>query len=81
MDTTQALESFGLTLPSPAYIAGAVMFGLLGLAAYRYGKKTERPRSKWLGIALMLYPYVVSQTWLMYVVGVALCAGVYFDRG
>jgi hypothetical protein len=34
-----------------------------------------------LGIALMLYPYVVSQTWLMYVVGVALCAGVYFDRG
>ena len=79
MDTTQALESFGLTLPSPAYIAGAVLFGLLGLAAYRYGKRTERPRSKWLGIALMLYPYVVPQTWLMYVIGVALCAGVYFD--
>ena len=81
MDTVQALESFGLTLPSPAYIAGAVLFGLLGLAAYRSGKKAERPRSKWLGVALMLYLYVVPQTWLMYVVGVALCAGVYFDRG
>jgi len=81
MDTTQALESFGLTLPTPAYIAGALLFGLLGLAAYRYGKKTERSRSKWLGVALMLYPYVVPQTWLMYVIGVALCAGVYFDRG
>jgi len=81
MDTTQALESLGLTLPTPVYIAGALLFGLLGYAAYRYGKKTERPRSKWLGVALMLYPYVVPQTWLMYVVGVALCAGVYFDRG
>jgi len=81
MDTTQALESFGLTLPTPAYIAGALLFGLLGLAAYRYGKRTERSRSKWLGVALMLYPYVVPQTWLMYVIGVALCAGVYFDRG
>ena len=81
MDTTQALESFGLTLPTPAYIAGALLFGLLGLAAYRYGKKTERPRSKWLGVALMLYPYVVPQTWLMYVIGVVLCTGVYFDRG
>ena len=81
METTQALESFGLTLPTPAYIAGALLFGLLGLAAYRYGKRTERSRSKWLGVALMLYPYVVPQTWLMYVVGVVLCAGVYFDRG
>jgi len=81
MDTTQALESFGLTLPTPAYIAGALLFGLLGLAAYRYGKRTERSRSKWLGVALMLYPYVVPQTWLMYVIGVVLCAGVYFDRG
>ena len=79
MDAVQTLESFGLTLPSPAYIAGVLLFGLLGYAAYRYGKKTERPRSKWLGIALMLYPYIVPQTWLMYVVGVALCAGVYFD--
>ena len=81
MDTTQALESFGLTLPTPAYIAGALLFGLLGLAAYRYGKRTERSRSKWLGVAPMLYPYVVPQTWLMYVIGVVLCAGVYFDRG
>ena len=79
MDTVQALESFGLTLPSPAYIAGVLLFGLLGYAAYRYGKKTERPRTKWLGVTLMLYPYIVPQTWLMYVVGVALCAGVYFD--
>ena len=28
----------------------------------------------------MFYPYAVSQTWLLYVVGVVLCAGIYIDR-
>jgi hypothetical protein len=81
MDELSALQSLGLTLPSPAYIVGAIIFGLLGWAAYRYGKRTERPRTKWLGIALMLYPYMVPQTWLLYAVGAALCVGVYVDRG
>ncbi len=81
MDERSALQSLGFTLPSPAYIFGAILFGLLGYAAYRYGKKTDRPRTKWLGVTLMLYPYVVPQTWLMYLIGAALCAGVYFDRG
>ncbi len=80
MDELSALQSLGISLPSPAYIAGAVLFGLLGFAAYRYGKKTERPRTKWLGVTLMLYPYVVYQTWLLYLVGVGLCAAVYWDR-
>lgn len=81
MDDLTTLRSLGLTLPSPAYIVGAVVFGLLGFAAYRHGKKAERPRTKWLGVALMLYPYAFSDTWLLYVVGVALCMGVYLDRG
>ena len=80
MDELSALQSLGISLPSPAYIFGAVLFGLLGFAAYRYGKKTERPRAKWLGVTLMLYPYVVYQTWLLYLVGVGLCAAVYWDR-
>ena len=68
MDDLTTLRSLGLTLPSPAYIVGAVVFGLLGFAAYRHGKKAERPRTKWLGVALMLYPYAFSDTWLLYVV-------------
>ena len=47
---------------------------------YRHGKRAGRPRSKWLGVALMFYPYAVAQTWLLYVVGVALCVGVFIDR-
>ena len=80
MDNLQALQSFGISLPSPAYIVGAILFGLAGIAAYRYGKRSGRWKSKWLGIALMLYPYAISRTWMLYVVGIALCAGIFIDH-
>ncbi len=80
MNELAALQSLGLELPSPAYIVGAVVFGLGGLYAWRRGRKLKRPWSLWLGVALMLYPYAISSTWLLYVVGVALCAGVALDQ-
>ena len=80
MDTLQSLEALGLTLPSPAYIAGAIAFGLVGLFAYMQGKRTQRRSTRWLGVALMVYPYAVSSTWALYVVGAVLCAAVWFDR-
>ena len=81
MNDLAALQSLGIVLPSPAYIFGAIVFGLIGWVAFRRGRKLERPRTLWLGVALMLYPYLVSNTALMYAVGVALCAGVVLDRG
>lgn len=81
MDNTSVIESLGLTLPGPAYIFGAIAFGLIGFAAYRYGKRAGRSLTKWLGVALMLYPYAIAQTWLLYVVGAVLCAGLFIDRG
>ena len=65
MANLQALQSLGISLPSPAYILGAVIFGLTGFVAFRYGKRAGRRRSKWLGVALMLYPYAIAQTWLL----------------
>lgn len=81
MDSLETLQTLGFSLPSPAYIAGSILFGLIGIAAWRWGRRNERPRSKWLGLALMLYPYAIAQTWLLYLVGAALCAGVLIDRG
>ena len=75
MDALSSLQALGLELPSPAYIFGAIVFGLIGFAAFRSGRKTL-----WLGVALMFYPYAISLTWLLYVVGVVLCAGIYVDR-
>ncbi|MES1162218.1 MAG: hypothetical protein ABUL50_04065 [Rhizobacter sp.] len=81
MDPLDTLHSLGFEWPSPAYSFGAIVFGLAGLAAFRYGRKVGKPVTLWIGVALMIYPYAVSRTWLMYLVGVALCAGLFFDRG
>lgn len=80
MDELKSLQSLGFTLPSPAYLIGALLFGIIGFAAYRYGKKASRPPAKWIGVALMLFPYAISETWLMYVVGAGLCVGLYVYR-
>ena len=77
IDTLQAL---GLTLPSPAYIIGAILFGIVGMVAFYYGRKRKYVVLKWLGVALMLYPYVISETWLLYIVGAGLCAACYYYR-
>lgn len=80
MDQLKTLESLGISLPTPAYLIGVILFSIIGFAAYRYGKKAEIASVKWIGVALMLYPYAVSDTWLMYAVGIALCGGLYWFR-
>ncbi len=77
MDELTALETMGFSLPSPTYLFGAILFGILGYAAYRYGKKTSNQPTKWIGVVLMLYPYAISETWLLYTVGISLCIGIY----
>ncbi len=69
-----------MTLPSPAYLAGMLLFSLIGFAAFRYGGKSDMPAVKWIGAALMVYPYAIADTWLIYVVGVALCVAMYWLR-
>jgi hypothetical protein len=80
MDSLSELRALGLELPSLAYVIGAVVFGLIGLVAFRYGRKTRQGRILWLGVALMLYPYVISSTALLYAIGLALCAAIWLSR-
>ena len=77
MDELKTLEALGRVLPSPAYIVGAILFGLIGYLVFRRGRKTARPVLTWSGVALMLYPYAVSETWLLWLVGAGLCGWVY----
>jgi hypothetical protein len=80
MNDLQALQSLGFEWPTPAYLLGALLFGVLGIAAYYRGKRIGKPRTRWLGLALMLYPYLVSSTWVLWAAGAALCAGIALDR-
>jgi len=68
------LSQLGIELPSMAYIIGAVLFGLVGMVAWRHGRRAERPVVKWSGLVLMLYPYAVSETWMLWAMGAMLCA-------
>jgi predicted membrane-bound mannosyltransferase len=77
MNELKQLESIGLVLPTPAYMLGAILFGIIGYVAFRHGRKTARPILTWTGLALMLYPYAIDQTWLLFTVGMALCAAIY----
>lgn len=77
MDELKALEAMGLVLPSQAYIIGAIFFCIIGYVAFRWGRKSERSVLTWSGVALLLYPYAVSQTWLLWVLGAGLCVWVY----
>lgn len=79
-ETLHAARQLGYTLPSPAWIFGCFLFSLAGLAAWRYGKAVEQPRIRWLGVGLMLYPYLTSGTALLYGVGIALCAAIWWSR-
>lgn len=81
MDPASLMDSFGIELPSPAYLFGALVFGLIGYAAFRLGRRGGKPLTVGLGVALMLFPYVVTRTAWMFAVGLALCAGLWFDRG
>jgi len=77
MDEIKNLESLGLVLPSPTYIVGAILFGIIGYVAFRRGRKTTSPALTWTGVVLMVYPYAVPQTWLLWLVGAGLCGWLY----
>ena len=81
MKNLRELEALGLTSPSPAYLVGAILFGIAGYLAFRRGRKIARPVLSWGGIALMLYPYAVDQTWLLWAIGLGLCGWLYLKWG
>jgi cell wall-associated NlpC family hydrolase len=52
MNELNSLQSMGLTLPSPAYLMGALLFGIVGYVAFRRGRTSKRARLVWTGVAL-----------------------------
>jgi hypothetical protein len=65
---------------SEAWLLWGVVFGSIGLAYFVYGKKQQRFVPLLCGIALMVYPYFISNTVLLVAVGLVISAVPYFFR-
>lgn len=63
-----------------AQIIWGVIFGSIGLGYFIYGKKQQVAMPMICGLGLMLYPYFVSNTILLVLLGVVLSALPYFFR-
>ncbi|MES2019399.1 MAG: hypothetical protein V4484_23155 [Pseudomonadota bacterium] len=74
------MDPTSFSLPSAAYLFGGFIFSVIGFAAFRYGKKMESMNAMLIGVALMLFSYFISATWLLYLIGAALCAALYVFR-
>lgn len=68
------------SLFTPANLLGSLLFSTIGLGAFIYGKKAGLWKPLVIGIALMAYPYFVSQTGLLYLIGTLLTAALFLFR-
>lgn len=67
-------------MPTPANLFGLIVFSVIGFAMFSYARKRGAWRTAVIGVALMIYPYFVDQTWLLYAIGAALCGALYIFR-
>jgi hypothetical protein len=65
---------------NPWVLAWGVLFSSVGLGFFMYGKKQKTIMPFVCGLALMVFPYFVSNTVLLVAIGSALMAVPYFVR-
>jgi hypothetical protein len=67
-------------MPTPAALFGLIVFSAIGFGVFLYGKRTAQWKPLVIGIALMVYPYFVAETWILYAFGCALCLALILFR-
>lgn len=55
-----------------ATLLWGLLFGSIGLGYFIYGRKQAQPVAKYTGIALMIYPYFISNTVMLVMLGALL---------
>ena len=63
-----------------SWLLWGLLFGSIGLGFFVYGKKQRAVVPLVCGLALMIFPYFVSNTVLLVVIGAVLIAVPYFVR-
>lgn len=75
-----ALGSLLSLLPTPAALITGSIFNLIGLFVFWRGRRSLNRRLKWVGIALILYPLLVAETWVICLLGLLLCVLAWYWR-
>jgi hypothetical protein len=65
---------------SAANLIGGLVFGSIGFVAFIYGKRMDLWKPMLLGLALMIYPYFISNDATMIAIGAIGTAGLFFLR-
>jgi hypothetical protein len=63
-----------------ANLIGGFIFGSVGFIAFIYGKRMNLWKPMFLGLALMVYPYFVTNEILLFAVGIIGSASLWFLR-
>ncbi|MCI5189417.1 MAG: hypothetical protein D3905_06395 [Candidatus Electrothrix sp. AS4_5] len=66
---------------TPAQLFWGMMFGAIGSGFFIYGKKQSAFIPLGTGILLFVFPYFITNIYLMLLVGFALMAVPYFFKG
>ena len=65
---------------STANLIGGLVFGSIGFVAFAYGKRMNLWKLMFLGLALMVYPYFISNDAAMIVIGLFGSTALFFCR-
>jgi hypothetical protein len=68
---------FGL---SGANLIGNFLFSSIGFIAFVYGRRTNLWKIMFCGLAVMIYPYFIGDTVMMYAIGAVGTASLFFLR-
>jgi hypothetical protein len=76
---TSSLGGFRTVLETSSLLWG-LLFGSIGLGFFVYGRRQKKVVPLVSGLALMIFPYFVSNTILLVTLGIVLIAIPYFVR-
>jgi hypothetical protein len=70
------MDHLPITLPgsssSGLSIFFSILFGLIGTGYFMYGKKNQKYPAMFVGIALGVYPYFITNAFAVILIGIAL---------